>query len=614
MKVTKKSKKEDAVSFKKDPESSSKLDLLSPRMCFDFSTESAFEKAAKLDTLKKQSHGSADQIPNVKLEPSLLVMPLCQESEQQAKGPPSYTKKIWKINRFKSEEAEKQSKLIQDAQNLVMKDSSAKTNKHGFRKTNIKPKVNKEGNPKEFLFVNCTPTASSDVPAEASEDDKKVSAGPGRVSRLFRSRSLKREEKSKEQQLEAPRMVQPDVHKDDRAAKMPFLTTSLPVLAGPDTSKKPSLRRLYTRKPKLDLRKSGETSSITTPSEFSLTPSSATAASSTFTPITPILSTSSSAVSMVSGSTPQPEYFFGPGTYSTPAPSNAVLGTRDRSDSGDSMFQQVHNKQVLASPMVVTPYQQDDDDLPGGQESGYEDLVAVSPVSTSMTKKMKTLRRSNSIVSVTSASSQSQYAPSSLSSSGYYGLGVAFSPTNPAPGTGSNRYALRNRSVSNAAMTTQKIPLMKTHSHQNMSIPSRHYAEPPHFGPNVPLFDPQFINHPDNDPSRQQHIDAQFQPVHAPPPDMVYQQSLSLEELKKQHDDLIQQHESTFYSFGPINQDINKGASTQVPQSYQSAAFRPTHRPLTSLSKDITPPKQDDAEEETFDLYSFLNGNFHERW
>ncbi|ODV83836.1 hypothetical protein CANARDRAFT_29575 [[Candida] arabinofermentans NRRL YB-2248] len=140
----------------------------------------------------------------------------------------SYSKKLWRINRFKSEDVEKQSKMVQNAQHYALTSDTQNTNKYGFKKTNVKPKINKEGTPTEFLFVNCAPTrtsdelpsvdmnssknkpgtstsaaslkiastSGSDLEEERKDEEKKQSSTTaGRVSRLFRSRSVKREEK-----------------------------------------------------------------------------------------------------------------------------------------------------------------------------------------------------------------------------------------------------------------------------------------------------------------------------------------------------------------------------------------------------------------------------------
>ncbi|ESW98498.1 hypothetical protein KL918_002114 [Ogataea parapolymorpha] len=608
MRVTKKGRKEEVVAIKQDPELVDGSGLASPAVSYDGSSSASCGKLRNLEQMNSGIGSVRTRDSSIELESSFLVMPVNRNSQMTSKGPPSYTKKIWKINKFKTDDAEKQSKIIQDAQNLVLNDSSAKTNKHGFRKTNVKPKVSKEGTPKEFLFVNCTPTAAAESPAD--EHEKKATAGPRRVSRLFGSRSLKKDKDSKEADSQ-PQTVKTEAQEEIPNGRMPFLNSSPSVFVGPESSKRSSLRKFCSRKPKGEVHQPGDSSSAATPSEYSLTPKSATGNSNApYTPITPILSTSSSMTSMVSSATPQPENFTGFGQYPTPFTMSATAGARDRSDSGNSIYQSLQNKQLLQSPMVNTPSQHGDD------ESGttYDELVEVSPVSTSVTKKMKTLRRSNSIISVISLSSQSQYPPSSLSSGGFYGLGAAFSPSNPGSGFSSNRVAPRTRSASNTVPNTaQKYPLIKTLSHQNMQYAYPTVPKNAPAGGNQPLFDPQFINHNEYSPfAQQQQLDTYFE-ASPSSQETSYPYALTMEELKKQHDDLIQQHQSLFYSFGPIEQEQIPVAKygTPVTSLYSSAPLGHSNSTFTTNSAEDPSQTQTGLDQESFDLCSFIDGNRH---
>ncbi|KAG7860491.1 hypothetical protein KL939_001977 [Ogataea angusta] len=608
MRVTKKGRKEELVAIKPDPEHVDGLGLASPAASCGRSSSASFDKLGNLEQLNSGIGSDETRDSSIELESSLLVMPVNRNLQITSKGQPSYTKKIWKINKFKTDDAEKQSKIIQDAQNLVLNDSSAKTNKHGFRKTNVKPKVNKEGTPKEFLFVNCTPTAAAESPAD--EQEKKATAGPRKVSRLFGSRSLKKDKDSKEPEYQ-PQAVKSEVQEEISNGRMPFLNSSPSVFMGPESSKRSSLRKFCSRKPKAEVHHSGDSSSAATPSEYTLTPKSGTGnANAPYTPITPILSTSSSMTSMVSTATPQPEHFTGYGQYPTPFTMSATAGARDRSDSGNSIYQSLQNKQLLQSPIVNTPSQHGDD------ESGtaYDELVEVSPVSTSVTKKMKTLRRSNSIVSVTSLSSQSQYPPSSLSSGGYYGLGAAFSPSNPGSGFSSGRVAPRTRSASNTVPNTaQKSPLIKTLSHQNMQFAYPTVPENVHPAGNQPLFDSQLINYTEYTPfTQQQQLDTYFEASQSPQ-QTSYPYALTMEELKKQHDDLIQQHQSLFYSFGPIEQEQIPAAKygSPVTSPYISAPLGHSNSTFTTSSAEDSSRTQTGLDQESFDLYPFIEGDDH---
>ncbi|KAG7911356.1 hypothetical protein KL906_000677 [Ogataea polymorpha] len=601
MRVTKKGRKEEVVAIKQDPELVDGSGLASPAVSYDSSSSASFGKLPNLEQMNSEIGSVRTRDSSIELESSFLVMPVNRNSQMASKGPPSYAKKIWKINKFKTDDAEKQSKIIQDAQNLVLNDSSAKTNKHGFRKTNVKPKVSKEGTPKEFLFVNCTPTAAAESPAD--EHEKKATAGPRRVSRLFGSRSLKKDKDSKEADSQ-PQTVKSEAQEQNPNGRMPFSNSSSSVFVGPESSKRSSLRKFCSRKPKGEVHQPVDSSSAATPSEYSLTPKSATGnPNAPYTPITPILSTSSSMTSMVSSATPQPENSAWFGQYSTPFTMSATVGARDRSDS-------LQNKQLLQSPMVNTPSQH------GDNESGtpYDELVEVSPVSTSVTKKMKTLRRSNSIISVISVSSQSQYPPSSLSSGGFSGLGAAFSPSNPGSAFSSNRVAPRTRSASNTVPNTaQKNPLIKTLSHQSMQYvyPTVPKNAPP--GGNQPLVDPQFINHNEYSPfAQQQQLDTYFE---ASPSfqETSYPYALTMEELKKQHDDLIQQHQSLFYSFGPMEQEQIPVANygTPVTSLYSSTPLGHSNSTFTTNSAEDPSQTQTGLDQESFDLHSFIEGNRH---
>ncbi|KAG7803259.1 hypothetical protein KL944_001212 [Ogataea haglerorum] len=608
MRVTKKGRKEEAMATKQDRDLADGSGLASPAFSYDSSSSASFGRLGNSEQADSGIGSVRTRDSSIELESSFLVMPVNRPSQISSKGPPSYAKKIWKINKFKTDDAEKQSKIIQDAQNLVLNDSSAKTNKHGFRKTNVKPKVNKEGTPKEFLFVNCTPTAAAE--SLADEHEKKATAGPRRVSRLFGGRPLKKDKESKEPDSR-PQAVKTEVQEEVPNGLMPFSNSAPSVFVGAESSKRSSLRKFCSRKPKGEVHQPGDSSSAATPSEYSLTPKSVTGNSNApYTPITPILSTSSSVTSMVSSATPQPEYFTGYGQYPTPFTMSATVGARDRSDSGNSIYQSLQNKQLLQSPMVNTPSQHGDD------ESGttYDELVEVSPVSTSVTKKMKTLRRSNSIVSVISLSSQSQYAPSSLSSGGYYGLGAAFSPSNAVSGFSSNRVAPRARSSNSAVPnTTQKYPLIKTLSHQNTQYAYPTAPENAHSAASQSLFYAQFTNHPEYIPfTQQQHLDAYFEASHSPQ-ETSHPYALTMEELKKQHDDLIQQHHSLFYSFGPIEQDHIPLAQYGAPVTsvYSSAPLGHLDSTFTAKSASDPSKTQTGLDQESFDLYSFIDGDGH---
>ncbi|QPG75817.1 hypothetical protein FOA43_003179 [Brettanomyces nanus] len=334
-----------------------------------------------------------------------------------------------------SEEVEKQSRLIQESHNLLCHSSTESTTRHGFRKTNIKPKVTKDGTPLEFLFVDCNSTNQSSVGEEASHDKKKNKkkkkkkstmsmlgkskksknthdAGPdsscfssssstlselatingslqelpetekeeekppGRVTRLFRNRSLRKRR-----------------HEID-----PLVRSSQPS----SSSKRSILRQLYSRKsrpekivrPSLAVRTSlEENDSSPTTSETTPTQSSSTASSTMFsvrtpnpsissnvlTPITPIVSTTSSLASMGSAANYKQQ----------------------------QQQQQQQQQMVFAnSPLTHTPSQQHQD------EDDYS-LLEVCSVNTSNTKKIKAFRRSNSIVSMASTCSISQFPPTS---------------------------------------------------------------------------------------------------------------------------------------------------------------------------------------------------------
>lgn len=343
----------------------------------------------------------------------------------------SYSKLLWKINKFKSEEVEKQSQIIQQSHNKLCDSGSENTTKHGFRKTNVKPKITKDGTPLEFLFVDCTPTSEvaeptkkkrgrrrkssrrdetkpegvdedGDVLTETSltstDDDKSQS----RVSRLFRGRTVKKQ----------PEPEQPAEQAALSGSSQPYFRAG-------------AFKRLYTRKWTAP-------QSATSPSSsrdfYPQTPSDERTASPESLMLTPILSTSSS------------------------------IEPRNRSNSAASI--------VAYNRLVCTPIDEDED-------------VEVCSVSTSNTKKAKALRRSNSIVSVNSSSSITQYPPASpavargrlrsTSSLGRY-RGSPMAPTTPGFGSSTN---MSTTSMSTPTMTTATTVSTSTASSVAQTSPAQ---------------------------------------------------------------------------------------------------------------------------------------------
>lgn len=107
-----------------------------------------------------------------------------------------YSKLLWKINKFKSEEVEKQSMLIQESHNKLCHSNTEGTTRHGFRKNNVKPKIDKQGRPLEFKFVDCIGFNGK------SEDGSEKKPKKEGYRRKLREKRKKKREEEKERREE----------------------------------------------------------------------------------------------------------------------------------------------------------------------------------------------------------------------------------------------------------------------------------------------------------------------------------------------------------------------------------------------------------------------------
>ena len=112
-----------------------------------------------------------------------------------------YSKLLWKINKFKSEEVEKQSKLIQESHNKLCHSNTEGTTRHGFRKNNVKPKIDKQGRPLEFKFVDCIGSDNEDKAPKKEGYRKKLREKRKKKKRKEKEKEKERKKNAKKDEL-----------------------------------------------------------------------------------------------------------------------------------------------------------------------------------------------------------------------------------------------------------------------------------------------------------------------------------------------------------------------------------------------------------------------------
>lgn len=131
-----------------------------------------------------------------------------------------YTKLLWRINKFKSEEVEKQSKLIQESHDKLSHSTTESTTRHGFRKTTVKPKIRKDGTPLEFLFVDCI-SGGSDLTSKKKKEKKLKKKKNKKAKAKEKKEKKEKEKKEKEKEKrERERKLREEKEKEDEVSEV----------------------------------------------------------------------------------------------------------------------------------------------------------------------------------------------------------------------------------------------------------------------------------------------------------------------------------------------------------------------------------------------------------